>query len=442
MSPVRADDGPLRPLQRMSTALDRREALGMLRRLKASSDGVADFASNDYLGLASSSDFHRVVAKRVKETQEEGTFRTGSTGSRLLSGHSHLTRTLEEEACKFHSAKSALLFNSGYDANLSVFSCVPDTTDYIVYDELVHASIHDGMRLGRARDSIVSFPHNCMDGLRTALSKVLSHLSSISSQAESNGLDSRSRANTTSRTIYVAAESVYSMDGDIPALGEMLDIAQEMSCEQATVVVVLDEAHGVGIAGPQGEGVAVAQNVTAHPHLLARVVTYGKAFGAHGAMVLCDEVMREYLVNYARPLIYSTAMPPHSVATLLAAYEYMRTEKADAARRKLTSNQQLFRSEADARLPGGCLMEPGEHSPIQSVLVPGNERCLRVASSLVDKGYSVYPIRAPTVPKGTERIRVVLHAHNTTEEILGLVLELDNAIRKVRALCDKTRPRM
>jgi 8-amino-7-oxononanoate synthase len=397
--------------ERMRDALAARRSSGLLRALRAPSPDAADFSSNDYLGIAR----RRCLVPGAHASA--GT--TGATGSRLLSGHSHAAEALERTAAHFHSAPAALLFNSGYDANVGFFSCVPQRSDVIVYDKLIHASVHDGMRLGRAHGNLRPFAHNSLTSLRDVL------VATLASRPPGGG---RAGEEQSPRVIFVAVESVYSMDGDVAPLAAMLELASALSTPVASIVLVVDEAHGVGVAGPRGEGVAVAQNVQAHPRLLARMATYGKAFGAHGATVLGSPVLRAYLINYARALIYSTSLPPHSLAVLASAYAYIVSADADAARAALAARRDQFRAAASRQLPRGSLLDAGAHSPIQGVLVPGSRACVTVADALRRGGFDVYPIRAPTVPEGTERIRVILHAHNTRDEVRRLVDALASAI--------------
>jgi 8-amino-7-oxononanoate synthase len=401
--------------ERLGRALNRRQRQGLRRVLRVPDPACADFASNDYLGLSRSAAYLASAAAAASASSSA----TGSTGSRLLSGHSDAIEVLESTAAAFHKADAALLFGSGYDANLSVFSCVPQAGDVVVYDELIHASVHDGMRLGRARDSTRSFSHNSLADLRRVLHVLAAETSRVSEAI-----------------VWVAVESVYSMDGDVAPLADILRLADEVSTPPAclNVYLIVDEAHGVGIAGPRGEGVAVAQGVQGHERLFARVITYGKAFAAHGATVLGSSTLRSYLINYARPFIYATAPPPHAVATLQGAYAFFSNTEhrlADAAREALSARRGQFRRLASERLPRGALLAAGSQSPIQGVVVPGNVRCMAVCAALRAGGMDVYPIRAPTVPRGTERIRIVIHAHNTDDEVAALVEALADALRSV-----------
>ena len=381
---------------RLDRVLQRRRKSGLLRTLRARDEKSADFSSNDYLGVA--------TAGHLKHVHSAS---NGATGSRLLSGHTESAVAVEKAACDAHNSSSALLFNSGYDANLSLFSCVPGQSDAIVYDSLIHASVHDGMRSSRAA---IRFPfkHNDADSLRETLNRALEQVDG---------------------SVIVAVEAVYSMDGDVAPLSTIFEIIDDIrDTKRRDVQIIVDEAHSGGVYGEHGGGLVSALNFTTHSALLARLVTYGKAYGAHGGVVLCSRLLRDYLLNYARPLIYSTALSPHAHAVILASYRYMRTESANTARKRLWMLRDKFRHLAQVHLPRGALMKEGFDSAIQGVLVAGNWRCITVSNSLREAGFDVYPIRAPTVPKGMERIRVVIHAHNTIEQVVDLVNALKTAL--------------
>lgn len=399
---------------RIERALQQRKQSTLLRELREPDVGSADFSSNDYLSFSRNETLKTAISIAV---QQEGlTNRIGAAGSRLLSGHSSLASDLERTAARFHRAPTALLFNSGYDANLALFSTLPARNDVVVYDALIHASVHDGMRLGRARDSLVSFRHNSVSDLQHVLSNVLS-------DRQTHGFSKF--------VVWVAIESVYSMDGDMAPLASMLEMLNTLSTDNVALLLIVDEAHAVGLNGPSGEGCVVDSNLQNHPNLAVRVVTYGKAFGAHGAAVLTSSLFRQYLINYARPFIYSTALPPHSIVCLKVIYGFCATVEAHEARVTLSQRRNFFRKLATSQLPSGALLEAGTQSPIQSVLVSGNDNCVKATSKLRRAKVDVYPIRSPTVPKGTERIRVVIHAHNTEDEIRKLVSELAEAIRDI-----------
>lgn len=340
-----------------------------LRQLKLPV-GKADFCSNDYLG----------IVKENKLTAPGPHTATGSTGSRLLSGNYPLIEAVEKQLAIFHQAESALLFNSGYDANLGLLASVPQKGDTILYDHLCHASIRDGIRLSFAQ--AFSFAHNDL----TDLQKKIEYAAG---------------------TVFIVTESVFSMDGDLCPLQELVAIAAQNQAH-----IILDEAHATGIIGEQGEG--LAQQLGLQNRIFARMHTFGKACGCHGAVVLGSASLRAYLVNFARSLVYSTALPEHSVALIKTSYEMFPGMKSE--RKHL---QKLIRIFQETPLRFSKL---ASHTPIQAVLVPGNEAVKALATVLQEKGLDVRPILYPTVPKGKERLRIVLHAFNSEEE-LGLLLQ-------------------
>ncbi|HEY0272552.1 MAG TPA: 8-amino-7-oxononanoate synthase [Chitinophaga sp.] len=337
--------------------------------------GQVDFCSNDYLGLASGAAMHA----RVQAALEAGDHRPGSTGSRLLAGNYARVEAAEQQLAAFHRAAAGLIFNSCYDANVGLFSCVPQKGDTIVYDALIHASIRDGIRLSHAQ--AFSFAHNDPDELRKKI-------------------------NHGSGRVFVAVESVYSMDGDEAPLAAIAALCQELGA-----YLIVDEAHATGVIGAQGEG--LVQHLGLAAQCFARVHTFGKAVGCHGAIILGSALLRDYLVNFARSFIYTTALPPASMAAIQAAYSLFPGMQAER------SHLQERIAELRAGLPAGCLQP--SRTPIQPILTPGNAAARALAQQLQDGGLDVRAILHPTVPKGQERLRVVLHSFNTSEEVARLV---------------------
>lgn len=395
--------------ERVDAVLSNRRDTGLLRELRSPQISACDFSSNDYLGFARSGPFQTFLSGYLRQNPPTS---SGSTGSRLLSGHSEQISSLEQIAARFHNSEQALLFNSGYDANLSLLSCVPGFDDAIVYDELVHASVHDGMRMSRARAQLYPFSHNDVSSLRQAVMQAASkHTGSI----------------------LVCIETVYSMDGDVAPVRQMLNICSKVQQQlHREVHLVTDDAHGGGLYGPHGEGVVFDTYSSRHPNLLANVVTFGKAFAAHGAFVLTTSNIKKYLINYARPLIYSTALPPHSVATLTAVYEFSGSYQAQAARLKLWKMIEYFEKSTRRHLPLTAMLQHRGISPIHGICIPGNKQCVTVANMLKKKGFDVYAIRSPTVERGKERIRVIIHSHNTEQEINGLISSVTKALDDVK----------
>ncbi len=357
--------------------LGEREEQGNLRRLPAEQKGLIDFCSNDYLGLARSG--------KLMEEMEGGNLPAGSTGSRLLTGNYALIEEAEQEIARFHQARSGLVFSSGYDANLGLLSSVPQRGDTVLYDYLSHASLRDGIRLSFAASA--SFRHNDLDDLENKLRKAAGNR-------------------------FVVTESVFSMDGDLCPLRDMVGL-----CEKYGANLVVDEAHATGVIGDRGEGLAQAHQL--QDRVFARIHTFGKACGLHGAIVLGSTELTRYLVNFARPFIYSTAPPPVLMSQVRMGYRIF--PQMQEERRRLREHVQHFRL-------AGIRGAVGGESPIQAIVVPGNQRAKQVAGAIREQGVNLRPILYPTVPRGLERLRVVLHAFNTDAERDLLLNLLKNSL--------------
>ncbi len=346
--------------------------------------GLIDFYSNDYLGLAR----NIKLRQRIElELAVNGLEYIGSTGSRLLSGNNEYAESLEKFLAEFYGSESALLINSGFDANYGLLSALPYRGDAIIYDELVHASIHDGMRSGKANS--VSFAHNNLVELEERLTS-------------SVGLK------------YVVVESVYSMDGDFAPLKEIAAL-----CKKYDAGLIVDEAHATGVFGKAGRG-RIAE-LQLEKNCVARVNTFGKAMGAHGAVILCSEDLKNFLINYCRPFIFSTALPFHSLAAIRCAHEYLQV--TEERREKIFQLIALFKKQFRHN-PKLSLIESS--SPIQSILVAGNENVKQFAQQIQQSGLDVRPIVYPTVAKGKERIRICLHSFNTEEEVIKLATVINS----------------
>ncbi len=357
-----------------------------LRQLPKASD-LVDFASNDYLGFSKS---HAIFEATHQYLLDHNQKQNGATGSRLLSGNHQVYQVTEDCIAQFHQAPAALIFNSGYDANVGFFSAIPQKGDLILYDELCHASIRDGIQLSNAK--AYKFQHNDLEDLERLLVR------------------------HPDTTIYIVTESVFSMDGDTPNLEELVQLT-----EKHKAYVVVDEAHALGVFGEKGEG--LVQSLQLQETVFARIITFGKGLGCHGAAVLGGEDLKSYLVNFARSFIYTTGLSPHSVATILTAYEQL--ERATHSQQQLKNNIAHFNQEKN-RLSLKPLFVRSK-SAIQSAIIPGNEKVKSIAQQLQSKGFDVKPILSPTVPEGQERLRFCLHSFNSEQEITE-VLQLLSAL--------------
>jgi len=371
--------------------LQQREQNNALRMLPVSKDFV-DFASNDYLGFAHSEEIFNETHEYLLQNNIKV---NGATGSRLISGNHNLYTITEDCIANFHQAETALIFNSGYDANVGFFSSVPQRSDVILYDELCHASIRDGITMSNAKS--YKFQHNNPDDLERIILKLTTQ-------------------NPEPRTLYLVTESVFSMDGDCPNLEELAALSEKYHCN-----LVVDEAHALGVFGDSGQG--LVQSLDLQDKVFARIMTFGKGLGCHGAAILGSAELKSYLVNFARSFIYTTGLSPHSVATILVAYQHLEAEKA--AMQNLKCNIQFFNQEKMQR--GLKPLFVYSKSAIQCAIIPGNEKVKSIANQLQEKGFDVKAILSPTVPEGQERLRFCLHSYNSDEEI-SEVLKLLSAL--------------
>jgi len=360
---------------------------GRLRELRGRA-GV-DFTSNDYLGLAESDELRRAAADAIARGVP-----IGAGGSRLLRGNHDEHEALEAEAADYFGAETALYFGAGYTANFALFSTLPQRGDIVLYDELIHASVHEGMRRGRA--DTASVPHNDVEALAARLSRW-------------RAAGGRGRA-------WIAVESVYSMDGDSPDLAALMALA-----DRHDATLVIDEAHATGVAGPQGRGLAAAFEgrdnvITLH--------TCGKALGTVGGFVLAPRIVRDFLVNRARPFIFATAPSPLIAAVTRAALEISRTHPE---RRERLAAHVAFAARELARRCG--LTSSGSH--ILPIVVGADQRAVALAASLQRRGFDVRAIRPPTVPEGTARLRLALSANLAEDDIAALFEALAEDLRRL-----------
>lgn len=367
-----------------------REKEDALRTLPQKNN-LIDFTSNDYLGFAKN---ETIYANTFQLLLKQGDFQNGATGSRLLSGNHPLYGVLEGILTQTYQAESALVFNSGYDANIGFLGAVPQRGDLVFFDELIHASMRDGIASGTAKG--FKFAHNDLEDLKRTISRVL-----------------QQQSTTAETVIYVVTESVFSMDGDSPNIQALMQL-----CDTNNYRLIVDEAHAVGVFGPNGTGLLPALGV--QKNVFARIITFGKAMGCHGAAILGSAELKTYLVNFARSLIYTTGLTPHTIATIISAHEYV-VQHGEKDRVQLKKNIVLFKEKA-AKL-GLQDYFISSDSAIQSCVVSGNKKVKKLSASLADKGFDVKPILSPTVHDGEERLRFCIHSYTSKEE-MELVLEL------------------
>lgn len=342
--------------------LEHAKELKTLRVLPDYALCTTDFVSNDYLGMA-----------RIDFPNPQKKIGSG-LGSRLIAGNSREAQYCEAFLAELFSAESALVFNSGYDANLGFFSTVPQKNEVVLYDQLIHASIRDGLRLSQA--SSYAFAHNNLEDLEAKLLRFQN------------------------QTVWIVVEGVYSMDGDQAPLEAILNLAQRFDAH-----VVVDEAHSLGVLGENGLG--LSSTMLQHPNLVVRIVTFGKAVGAHGAAVLGSREIKDFLIHACRTFIYSTAMPPEAYSRIQNCLDYMQkhTEKREALHEILNVFAKQFNL-------------PKQH--IQLVPIQGIEAIKTIMLEAGKQKMAIKGVWSPTVPEGQERLRISLHEFNTSQEIYNL----------------------
>ncbi|KAJ6113413.1 Pyridoxal phosphate-dependent transferase major region subdomain 2 [Penicillium sp. IBT 18751x] len=385
----------------LTTALVRREAKEARRSLTLVPQDGRDFSSNDFLSLSTSPAYRSRYLGHLNNAPENTHFASG--GSRLLDGNSAYAEELERFIAAFHEAPMALLFNSGYDANVGVLSSVPQPGDLILYDELIHASVHEGMRLSRAGKRKM-FAHSSPTALREVL------------KAE---IDTDLEVQNGSRNVFVLVESIYSMDGDMAPLKEFIAVVDDL-LPRGNGYFIVDEAHATGVFGPRGSG--VVQQLGVQDRIFIRVHTFGKALASHGAVVLCGSETRDYLINYARSLIYTTALGFPFLASIRTAYELLSSGETEQLQERLQRLiRYLHRRLGSLKIDSSVTLFEVDHFPTSPIFSIRTSQPRLLASHCRMHGYIARAIMSPTVPEGKERVRVCLHAGNTEEEIDGLV---------------------
>lgn len=361
-------------------ALDALLRRGRLRSLEPRR-GI-DFASNDYLGLANSDALREAVRAAIDRGVP-----AGSGGSRLLRGNDPEHEALEAEAARFFRSESALFFGGGFIANSAIFSTLPARGDLIVFDEFIHASAHDGMRLSKA--DCISARHNDPQSFEDA----------ITAWRSKGGVG----------TIWMAVESLYSMDGDRAPLDALIAVA-----DANDGYLVIDEAHATGVFGADGRGLGA--HLEGRPNVIS-LHTCGKALGVMGALVLAPRIMRDFLVNRARPFIYATSPSPLIAATVRAALDIMQREPE---RREALHRRVAFA----AREIKNKTQHPPSETQIQPIIVGSDVTALALADELKARGFDIRAIRPPTVPEGTARLRLTITLNASEDDIRDVIAYL------------------
>jgi 8-amino-7-oxononanoate synthase len=369
----------------LTNKLIEREQHNALRSLSSKIEGT-DFSSNDYLGLASSAVHYISAHERLMGSNA---LKSGAGGSRLLSGNHALYNEAEAIIAEFHDCEAALIYTSGYTANLGLLGAITSKDCVVLYDALSHASIREA--IGFSKTKAYKFAHNDLIDLKRLISKF----------------------KTTAKSIFVVTESVFSMDGDSPDLVELATLCKAHNC-----YLIIDEAHAVGVLGKKGEG--LSQQLNVQDLVFARIVTFGKALGGHGAAVLGSKQLTDYLTNFSRPFIYTTALAPITVAGVIEAYEWLKqSDESSFELQKLYRNIAILRSYIIKYRLNGLFID--SKSAIHCCLISGNEQVKELSRKLLANKMDVRAILAPTVPKGQERLRICLHSFNTEAEIIDLI---------------------
>jgi 8-amino-7-oxononanoate synthase len=368
--------------QRWTEALEGLKAQGRFRALRVPSG--LDFTSNDYLGYGTSS----------LQSQQSYNLATTGLASRLLRGHHPIWDEVETALSRWHGAESVLMMNSGFSANEGLISTVVEPGDWVATDELNHACIVEGLRICRPRKFI--FRHND-----------LGHLE--------EGLKSESTRRPPGRELFIVTESVFSMDGDRAQLGKTVELAERYGAH-----VIVDEAHSTGCFGETGSG--VVDQLGLRSRVLASVHTGGKALVVTGAYICCSQLLRDYLINKCRHLIFTTALPPAAGAWWLNLLP--RAQGDQLSRQRLHENAASFRS---------ALAEQGVPTLGDTYIVPvllgDDHRAVQAATRLQKKGYDIRAIRPPSVPQGTARLRISIHADHPPELLEQLAADVAGAVR-------------
>lgn len=349
-------------------------------RVLIDSKEYIDFSSNDYLGLSD----HPKLIESVKSMLDK--YGTGATASRLLSGDLEIHHILEEKVAEFKNKESALIFNSGYQANIGIISSIFTKGDVIFSDKLNHASIVDGILLSGA--DFFRFQHNDLNHLEHHLKKERKKF----------------------KNALIVTETIFSMDGDKPDLKGLIELKEKYDC-----LMFADEAHATGIYGKNGSGIVEEEELSDRVDLI--MGTFGKSLGGFGAYLAASKKIVQYLINGCRSFIYSTALPPQVIACNLAALDLIKEEPF--RREGLLKSAKYFRDELKNKkfdIKGGSQIIP--------VIIGDNIKTVELAKKLQNKGYWVLPIRPPTVPHGEARLRFSLTFNHNKEVLRELIDDL------------------
>ena len=369
----------------LAESLQKRKDLALYRILKTT-ENMVDFCSNDYLGFAKTGILVEGIKQELAQLEQSHNQWVGATGSRLLAGNYAYTENLESTIADFHGAEAGLIFNSGYDANVGVLASVPQKGDFLITDEYIHASMIDGIRLSTAQ--YVRYRHNDLQHLEQLLQKYQQD-----EQVE---------------RIIVVTESIFSMDGDETDLAALAQLKQRF----AKTMLYVDEAHAIGVRGEQGLGCAEQYGVLDQIDFL--VGTFGKAIASVGGYIICDSIIRDYLINKMRPLIFSTALPPISMAW--SDFIFNKVLNMHQQRHHLAEISQYLQQ---------SVITKGFSSPSSSHIIPiivgESQAAIEKVCYVQQQGFYAMPVRPPTVPQNSSRLRISLTSMVQKAELEKLV---------------------
>ncbi|XDG09182.1 hypothetical protein ABKA04_008797 [Annulohypoxylon sp. FPYF3050] len=398
-------------IRNLEEALDvRRADHAMVTRTKSTwkTGEAVDFCSNDLLALGSSG---QLRTEFLEELARYPDFPLYAGGSRLMDGNYDYIEQVEQEIADFHGAESAIILNSGYEANGAIYTAIPRPGDAIVYDELVHASTHDGMAhsLALCRKP---FRHNDVDSFRETLASVV---------------DSQPMIRDGSRSVLISVESIYSMDGDVCPIEELIEIANEV-CPKKNTAFIVDEAHATGIIGPNGAGLVCELGI--QDKIAIRLHTFGKALASSGAVILGCESVRLTILNFARSVIYTTAPSFPAVAAIRSAYNLLKSGATQDSQEKIQdlvkhflttiTSHEIWDEANDLGILSIPISDNWEYREFMTHIVPVWTRQrynFWLVFHLQSSKISAFPIDYPVVPKGQSRIRLMFHAGNTEAEV-------------------------
>ncbi|KAM4066859.1 aminotransferase class I and II domain-containing protein [Hirsutella rhossiliensis] len=396
----------------LSRNLDKRRETGRILEIPdpVAQANAVDFGSNDVLSISTG----LLREELFRELEDHPDFAVGSRGSRVLDGNSRYVTGLEAHLAQSHNAKDALLFNSGYEANIAIWTTIPQPGDVIVYDELVHASIHDGIK-GTRTTQVFSFQHNNPASFEEVLRSIKTCHPEIAQG---------------SRTLFVAMESVYSVDGDICPVHQFVNSAKEI-LPFADRVFMIDESHSCGMIGPMGLGLVCHYGL--ENEFALRLHTFGKAIGCTGAALFCDPVIKHTLFNYARNFIFTTGPTFMVLAAVKAAHRIIGGAEGDLRRERVQKNISHFYDCLQSHPQWETFYQTGRLRIVEEdwrlhrfrtavtplITQPGESRALQ--AQLLKDGFLVHALQYPIVPLDSERLRIMLHADNTPQQVESFV---------------------